>query len=366
MQHQNLTLEYDKNLINNVLDNSDLRYVILFMYIIRNDLFKDLSDQNLIESYERVLILDEIYKNNIINFWNKEFIEIYIDLGLMKNVRSIREFEQKEDDFIIKLGDETITIEKDMISVPDDILYLIINKKFKFLTRRNFNLALTRLKGVRCEKSNVIHSFIFEIGEHDYALSDDLYNILDQYGNIYQTIKIEITIEGFNQRLKEILEKINEFVEIYEPILNSKSILDKINNIIEKNEDIIKSLKEDKVKLNDKFDFSKVDRDNDIFQQWSLKLLVLLKLRYDLIQIEKNLKVLTQLYSGKERKHSYLDFIEKVSFNEDNIIEQIQKTLFKLREELVQINNKISKLTKKELKILNLDYERLIITSSED
>ena len=78
MEHNNLTLEHDKNLINNVLDNLDMRYVILFLYVIRNDLFKDLNDSSLIESYERVLILDDIYKSNITKFWNEEFIEITI------------------------------------------------------------------------------------------------------------------------------------------------------------------------------------------------------------------------------------------------------------------------------------------------
>ena len=95
MEHINLTLEHDKNLIDNVLDNMDMKYIILFLYIIRNDLFKDLTDKKLIESYERVLILDEIYKNNLLNFWDEEFIETYIDLGLIKNIRSVREFEQK-------------------------------------------------------------------------------------------------------------------------------------------------------------------------------------------------------------------------------------------------------------------------------
>jgi hypothetical protein len=42
MEHKNLTLEYDKNLIEGVIDDKNTRYIILFLYIIRNDLFKDL------------------------------------------------------------------------------------------------------------------------------------------------------------------------------------------------------------------------------------------------------------------------------------------------------------------------------------
>ena len=82
MSHQNLDLEFDKNLINKVLDDVDMRYIVLFLYITRNDLLGDLNDKSLVESYERILILDDIYKENVSNFWSEELIEISIDLGL--------------------------------------------------------------------------------------------------------------------------------------------------------------------------------------------------------------------------------------------------------------------------------------------
>jgi len=366
MEHLNLTLEHDKNLIENVLDDIDMRYIILFLYIIRNDLFKDLNDKNLIESYERVLILDEIYKNNVINFWDEEFIEIYIDLGLMKNIRSIREFKQKDGDFILKLGEETITIENDIISVPADTLFLLISKKFKALNRRNYNLALTKLKGVRCEKSNAIHSLILGIGENDLTLPDDFYYILDQYGNIYQAIKIEITIEGFFQRFKEIQEKIDGFIKIFDPVLNTKSIMKKVNKAIEENKEIFQYLKDEKVELSDKFNFEKIDRNSAIFQEWNSKLLTLLKYRNQLENINIKLVDLKKIYSGKEKKNNYLKFVEKISFNEEGIVDNIQNVLIELRKELVKINEQITKLTEKELKLLNLDYERLILMSSDE
>ncbi|MHA2181531.1 MAG: hypothetical protein ACXAAH_08925, partial [Promethearchaeota archaeon] len=258
MEHKNLTLEDDSRLIENIMNDLEMRYIVLFLYVIRNDLFKDLNDKALIESYERILVLDDIYKSNIDTLWEEEFTDIYIDLGLTKNIRSKREFDQKDDDFIIKLGEETITIEENTISVPDDTLYLIINKKFKFLTRRNFNLALTRLKGVRCEKTSIIHPLISEIGEHDYRLSEDFYYILDQYGNIYQAIKIEITIESFYKRFNEIEEKINELIKIFDPVLNTKSLLKKINEAIEGEKDILNYLKDENVELPEKFEFSKI------------------------------------------------------------------------------------------------------------
>ena len=73
LEHKNITLEDDRALINKILDDLDMRYIILFLYIIRNDLFNDLIDDTLIESYQNVLSLDEIFKGNLLNFWSEEF-----------------------------------------------------------------------------------------------------------------------------------------------------------------------------------------------------------------------------------------------------------------------------------------------------
>ena len=366
MEHTNLSIKTDKNLIERVLDDIDMRYIVLFLYVIRNDLFNNLKDTEIIESYEKVLLLDEIFKSNILTFWNNEFIEIAIDLGLFKNIRSIREFHQKEEDFIIRLGEETVTIENETISVPDHTLFLIINKKFKSLNRRNFNSALIKLKGVRCEKSNIIHSFISEIGDNDYAIPDDIYYILDQYGNIYQAIKIEITIEGINQRYLEIQEKINEFIDLFDPKLRTKPVIKKIHEAIKNNKDIFKHLKDEKIELPDKFNHNKIDTENSIFKDWNSKILQLLKYSFSMKEIEHKIIEIKKYYSGKGKKFKYLEFIEKVSFNEDNIVNNIQSALIELREDLIETNNELEKLTKKELKLLNLDFERYLITSSND
>ncbi len=367
MEHESLTLEQDKNLIEKILDDVNMRYIILFLYIIRNDLFKDLSDDGLIESYERVLNLDEIYKDNIEKFWDDEFISVAVDLGLFKNIRTMREFKQKEGDFIIKLGDETITIEEDTISVPDDVLFLMINKKFKKINRRDFNQALIRLKSVMCETSNVIHSFIHEIGEHDYTLANDLYYILDQFGNIYLAIKMELTIEGLHDRLKEIRSKVEECIKIFDPVLLTKPSQKKIKKAFNENKDVIKFLKDEGIQLSDKFDSEKIDKSNETYIKWRESLLTLLKAYHKLDELEdKIIKDIKSYYSGKKRKYSYLKFIEKISFNEDGIIDKIQQDLIKIREELIQINEEISKFSKKDIQLLNLDYERLRILSSDN
>ncbi|MHA1349279.1 MAG: hypothetical protein ACTSSC_08260 [Promethearchaeota archaeon] len=366
MEHTNLSLEYDKSLIERILDDLDMRYIILFLYIVRNDLFKDLKDLKLIESYERVIILDEIFKNNVLNFWEEDFIDIAIDLGLFKNIRSVREFNHKDEDFIIRLGEETITIENDKISVPDHTLFLMINKKFKFLTKRNYNLALIKLKGVKCQNSNNIHQFIFKIGENDYTISDDIYYILDQLGNVYQAIKIEITIEGVHKKYLDMKEKSNEYLDIFEPKLRSKSVLKKIFEAIKSEKDVFKYLRDEKIELPDKFTVDEDTERNKIGNDWYLRVMALLNIRFRMEQLDEKILEIKKYYSGKDKKFNYLEFIEKVSFNEDNIVNNIQNVLLKLREDLIEINKEFEVFTKKELKLLNIDYERYLITRSDD
>ena len=366
MEHKGLDLEYDRNLIEKVLDNIDMRYIILFLYIIRNDLLRDLNDEDVIASYERILILDEIFKNNVIEFWDQDLIETAIDLGLFKNIRSIREFKVKEDDFILKMGEETVTIEQGTILVPDDILFAMIQKKFKLLTRRNFNTALVQLKGVRCESHGIIHPFIFQIGENDYTLADDLYYILDQYGNVYQSIKIEVTIERFYKRFKETFDSITEFIDLFDPVLSNKSTLTKINKAIEEGKPILQYLKDEKVNLSDKFENDNIDKNEEIYKNWNECLMKFIKLRHQVGEIDEKLLEIKKYYSGKEKIYSYLEFIEKVSFNEDDIVDTIQNSLMKIREDIVEIDEQVSEFTKKDVKLLNLDYERFLIMSSDD
>ncbi len=365
MEHNTLSLEYDKSLIEKTLDDINSRYIILFLYVIRNDLFKNLVNQNLVKNYARLIALDEIFKSNITNLLSEDFIRIFIDLGVAKNLRSYREFENLEEDFIVKLGVETITIEEGLILTPDDLLFLIINKKFKDITRRNFNLALTRLKSVRCEKTGVIHPFIYQIRENDYTLSDDLYLILEGYGNIYQTIKIEFTIDQFYQRFEKIREKLIEFIEIYDPNLSSKAVQSKVVKAQEENKDVVSYLKEEKIKLSDKFNYEKLKKDEPIFQKWLNKLKEFFDYLYSLKEINNKLEEIISIFSGAKKQNSYLEFIEKVSFNEEDIVDKIQNNLIELREHLITIDDSLRSLTKKDVKLLNLDYERYLLMATE-
>jgi len=344
LEHKQLSLEVDKNLINKILDDINLRYIIIFLYIIRNELFKDLIDQNLIDTYTRILSRDEVDKEAINSYWSEDFIKVAIDLGLFRNIRSFREFKQKEDDFIVKFGDETITINENIIMTPADTLFRIISKKFKPLTKRDFNLALTRLKGVRCEGTGIIHPFIYEIGVQNYTLAEDLYNILNKYDKIYLAIKVEYTIETFYERFKETLDKVIDLIEIFDNILNRKIIIKKINKIIEPNN----------IELEFKKDEESKDKEERLnFSELTIKLKIpdgtiklklsnsnyqsLIEIRSQLQNISDQIIEMKTYYSTKEKKYNYLKYVESIIEREKDI----QESLIASREEIKRVKSRL-------------------------
>ena len=79
------------------------------------------------------------------------------------------------------------------------------------------------------------------------------------------------------------------------------------------------------------------------------------------MEIDEELKKIKNIFSGKKKKYTYLDFIAKVSYNEDNVLEDIKKKLVSLREELISVKKEILEFEIKEIKLLNIDYERFLI-----
>lgn len=356
MEHKQLSLEVDKNLINKILDDINSRYLILFLYIIRNDLFKNLTDQRIIDVYNLIMSREEVDKEAILSFWSGDFIKTAIDLGLFRNIRSFREFKQKKNDFIVKFGNETITIKENTIMTPADTLFRIISKKFKPLTKRDFNLALTRLKGIRCEGTGTIHPFIYEIGVQNYTLAEDLYNILNNYEKIYLAIKAEYTIETFYERFKETLDKVIDLIEIFDNILNRKIIIKKINKIIEPNNIELEFRKDEESK-------DKEERLN--FSELTIKLKVpdgtiklklsnsnyqsLIEIRSQLQNISAQLTEMKTYYSTKEKKYNYLKYVESIIERE----KEIQESLIAFREEIkrVKLRLELIEMDIKEIKV---------------
>ena len=62
----------------------------------------------------------------------------------------------------------------------------------------------------------------------------------------------------------------------------------------------------------------------------------------------------------------YMEFIEKATFNEDNIAEKVRDLLVESRNSLKKISDGCNTYSKKELRLLNLDLERMIIEEGWD
>ncbi len=343
MEHKSLTMEQDKDLINNILNDINCRYLILFLYIIRKDLFKD-SEQELLSKYERVIILDEIFKNNVESFWNQDFIDIVIDLGLFKNIRDRSDYNRKEGHFILRMGDITLTVEKDTILTPRDTLFTMLNRRFKSITFNNFNSCITRLKKIRCESTGITHRLIFELGDEDLVLSDDLYELLDQIGNVYQAIRVESTIEEFYRKFKENQEKLMSYTAIFDPLLNKmvnikesvkkdgskeESIefklggLKKIKKVLEDTIEIEKDQKLEFIGLN--FNF-KLAEENININLSASNFQTLKKLQINMENLNAQLTEIKSYYTGKNRKYGYLEFLEKIPELKDEIQQSLIST----------------------------------------
>jgi len=361
VEHNRLSIDVDETLINKVFENVEMRYILLYLYIIRNDLLKNLTDEKWLNSFNRIMNFDELLKSDLERYASKEMIEILIDLRIIKNLRSSQELKKKDDDFEIKLL-EQIRIEDNTIIVPEDTLFAVISKRFKFFTKRNFHEAISRLKGVMCENTSCIHPFLYEVGKENYVLSDDLFEILDDLGNPYQTIKVETTISEFYNRFLDLLEQIEGFLELFDPVLNKKPNVRIIKEAIEKNKDLFEYMKENVKNLPEKFDLEEIEnKDDEIFIKWRKTLLKLIMKRKKLNEIDSELNKIRNFFSGKGKKYSYLEFITKISYNENNILNEIKNKLVELRKELVSIKDELSEFNSKDLKLLNLDYERFLI-----
>jgi len=346
-EHKKLSLKHDRGLIVKILDDFNTRYIVLFLYIIRKELFQNLDNPTLIDSYNLIMSREEIDKRAVTSGWPLDFIKVLIDLGLIRNIRSLDDLAKKDDDFLLKFGEFIIRVIENTILVPDDVLFLMITKRFKFIKKRDFNLALKRLKGVKCEITPEIHPFIYEIGQGEYALVDDLYDILDNLGNIYRTIKMEDTIEIFYKNFLNLKQKIDNYNDIFALILNRKTTINKLNMLIDEKQDAMKVSDEGKplfselsieLKLPNAILTLKIS--GDFFSQLKNE-------QQQMVGIDNKLKEFKTYYSTEGKGKSYMGFIEKAPI----IDKKLNEDLIALRRQLIRSKTILENI-EKEIKII--------------
>jgi hypothetical protein len=92
----------------------------------------------------------------------------------------------------------------------------------------------------------------------------------------------------------------------------------------------------------------------------------LLLLKYQIQRSYEAIEDIKKNYMSSKQKMSYLKFIEEVTNNEDMLSKKISDSLTKIRNNLKVANETINKLSYKEIKLLDLDVEKLVIMNTDE
>ncbi len=376
-EHSTLDLEYDRMLLEDVFDSPNLRYVSLYMYIIRKDLFQDLLDDDIIVQFETITSLDEPTVENLIRICTGDFIKALFQYKLITNIRSYEMFQSKGNDVKIRFA-KGLKLTHDEISESEEEVHIFFNEVYlervlapiiPEMTQTRILESLERLRAMMCPKSSMIHELVHKYGDF-YVIDDDFFYIIEEFGNPYQALRIEIMIRAMSNKYKEIESNINGVLKQFEPSIVKAPIMKKLKQAKEKGkEDYVKYLVEKSRKKTLPHKFWVEFPENEIpdeYIEWKNSLNQIFKLKLIFIGIDLKMDELRAHYSGKNQKMTYLKFIQKSTYDEDNISEKIKNLLIDARNSLKEVSEKLEKYPKKEMKLLNLDIERMILEKGLD
>lgn len=376
-EHDALDLDYDRILLEDVFDSPDLRYVSLYMYIIRKELFQDLLDDDIIDQFETITSLDEPTVEDIKRICSTEFIKNLFQYRLITNLRSYSIFENKGNDVKIKFA-KGLKLTHEDISESEEEVHIFFNENYlerlispviPEMTLSKIHGALERLRAMMCPRSSKMHALVHKYGDF-YVIDDDFYYIIEDFGNPYQALRIELMIRAMSKKYKEIENNLDEVLNQFDKSIVKAPVMKKLKKAEEKGKkDYIKYLTEKSRKKTFPLKFRIQFPDNEVpdkYLEWRESLNNIIKLKLNFIEINNKMNELRAYYSGKNQKLTYIDFIQKSTYDEDNISEKIKNLLIEARNSLKEISEKLEKYPKKQMKLLNLDIERMIIEKGLD
>ena len=375
--HTTLDLEYDRMLLEDVFDSPNLRYVSLYMYIIRKDLFQDLLDDDVIDQFETITALDEPTVEDMIRICTGDFIKALFQYKFITNIRSYKMFQSKGNDVKIRFA-KGLNLTHDEISESEEEVHIFFNEVYlervlapiiPEMTQSRILESLERLRAMMCPKSSMIHELVHKYGDY-YVIDDDFYYIIEEFGNPYQALRIELMIRAMSKKYKEIEGNINEILNQFEPSIVKAPIMKKLKQAKEKGkEDYVKYLVEKSRKKTLPIKFRVEFPENEIpdnYIVWKKSLNQLIKFKLNFTDIDIKMDELRGFYSGKNQIMTYINFIQKSTYDEDNISEKIKNLLIDARNSLKEVSEKLENYPKKDMKLLNLDIERMIIEKGLD
>ena len=376
-EHTTLDLEYDRMLLEDVFDSPNLRYVSLYMYIIRKDLFQDLLDDDVIDQFETITSLDEPTVGDLVRICTGDFIRALFQYKFITNIRSYEMFQSKGNDVKIRFA-KGLNLTHDEISESEEEVHIFFNEVYlervlapiiPEMTQTRILESLERLRAMMCPKSSMIHELVHKYGDY-YVIDDDFYYIIEEFGNPYQALRIELMIRAMSKKYKEIERNINEVLNQFEPSIVKAPIMKKLKQAKEKGkEDYVKYLVEKSRKKTLPVKFRVEFPENEIpdnYIEWKNSLNLLIKFKLNFNDIDIKMDELRGFYSGKNQKMTYINFIQKSTYDEDNISEKIKNLLIDARNSLKEVSEKLEKYPKKDMKLLNLEIERMIIEKGLD
>lgn len=374
MSHETLELDIDRDLLNDVFDEPTMRYILLYMYLVRFNVFRNLEDENLTIAFDK--ISDPTFQQNLtIKYMRtllpEEIIREMFAFNMIRNLRNYSQFEDNDDDFVVKLVDVYIGESLENVLFAEEALLAIIKPFFPIITPKQISDGLRKLRAIMCQSTNVMHPLVHKYG-NDYALDNDLYDILFLLGNPYLALRLELLVVDVEEKIKDIDSKIEKYMKIFYNDALRKGFINKISKAAKwadepgKDRRILDYIIMKSRNLPDKFEPPEMVKNMEIYQKWQNQFDEILRFKnqvngaYDLIDNVKS------YYSGPNQKMSYLTFIEEVTDNEEETSALIKKSLLEIREKLKQAYEFINDVSVKEIKLLNLDVERAVIENEED
>jgi hypothetical protein len=363
-EHTTLDLDIDRTMLESVFDDPVIRYILLHMYLVRVHVFHNLEDDDIIDGFER---LDRIGNPTIKDLQSalpEEIVEELFAYNLVKNLSNYSVFQQTPEGFNIKLLSDEVYIEGENIMFSEEGLLQIIKPFFPIVTLKKISDSLKKLRGIPCEKSNITHALVHKFDE-DFALDDELYEILYFLGNPYLSLRLERFIVEIESKTMDLEESINRLLKIFHSEILDAKFMQKLKKASSDSKvtDVFDYIVSKSRNLPMKFD---PPEKSEIYTKWKNILSQLLEMKAYFFDIHTQIENVRSFYSGKKQQMSYFTFIEQLTENEEKTSMYIRDTLIKIRQKLKQTNDFLHDHSEKEIKLLNLDLEREVIEFEED
>jgi len=366
-KHSALDLEIDRTMLESLFDDPIIRYILLHMFLVRIHVFHNLEDDDITNGFERLDKIGEVGDPSIKELREclpGEVIEELFVYNLVKNIENHKIFQQKPEDFKIKLLSSEVYIEGEKVMFSDEGLLHIVKSYFPIVTLKKIQDSLKKLRGIPCETSNITHALVHKYDE-DFALDDELYEILFFLGNPYLSLRLERFIVDVEQKTMELENTINKHLKIFHQDILSPKFMQKIKKAAgdPKVPDIFEFVLEKSRDLPLKFE---PPEKSELFISWKSIFSQLLKIKASYFDIYSQIEQIKSFFSGKHQKMSYFSFIEQLTENEDVTSKFIRDSLLEIRQKLKESNEFLHDHSERELKLLNLDLEREVIEYEEE